>query len=62
MKKKDPKPILFLKDSYEEAGKQTLGNMDFMNNLKKFPMDEINEETIELLDPYMRQRDNWFTV
>lgn len=54
MKKKDPKPILFLKDSWEEGGKSTLGNMEFMQNLKKFPMDEINEETMELLEPYIR--------
>lgn len=43
----------FLKDSWDESGKPQLANIDFMNNLKSFKKDEINEETIELLEPYM---------
>ena len=43
----------FLKDSFDEGGKQVLFDMNFLNKLKGFEKDGINEETIELLQPYM---------
>jgi hypothetical protein len=32
-----------------------------LKNLVNFEKDQISEETIELLDPYMSQKDDWFT-
>lgn len=39
----------FLKDSFDDGGKAVLFDMSFLNNLKNFEKDQINEETIELL-------------
>lgn len=39
----------FLKDSFDEGGKSVLFDMNFLNKLKGFEKDGINEETIELL-------------
>lgn len=52
---------MFLKDSYEEGGRPTLNDMKFMNSLKFFAKDEINEETYELLEPLLKSTD-WFTL
>lgn len=32
-----------------------------MKNLLNFEKDQITEETMELLEPYMNQREDWFT-
>jgi len=53
MNKKEGKVILFLKDSFEEGGKATLGNMNLLQDLKNFERDQINDETMELLEPYL---------
>lgn len=34
--------------------------MNFMKNLKNFEKDQINEETIELLQPLFNAKDDWF--
>jgi dynein heavy chain len=34
--------------------------MNFMKKLKDFEKDSINEETIELLEPYFNCQDDWF--
>lgn len=39
----------FFKDSFDEGGKSVLFDMNFLNKLKGFEKDGINEETIELL-------------
>ena len=46
-----------MKDSWDETGggKSTLNDMNFMKNLVQFEKDQINDETIELLEPYIRQ-------
>jgi dynein heavy chain len=31
-----------------------------LNNLKNFARDEINDETMELLEPYMKYKEDWF--
>lgn len=49
-----------MKDSWEEGGRATLNDMYFMKNLSGFERDQINEETIELLEPYMKQQGDWF--
>ena len=49
-----------MKDSWEEGGRATLNDMQFMKNLIAFERDQINEETIELLEPYMKQQNDWF--
>lgn len=43
-----------MKDSWDEGGKSTLNSMDFMNNLKNFERDQISEETMELLEPFLK--------
>ena len=46
----------FIGDSYEEFTKATLINSKFLNMLYEFSdseKDNINEETIELLEPYI---------
>jgi len=58
--KKENKTVFFLKDSYEESGRPTLNDMNFMKKLVDFEKDGINDETIELLDPYIRQQGDWF--
>lgn len=60
MNKKEGKVILFLKDSFEEGGKATLGNMNLLQDLKNFERDQINDETMELLEPYLNQKEDWF--
>jgi len=48
--------IPFIADSFEEFAKTTLTNGNFLNWLLEFSAndkDNINEETIELLDPYL---------
>jgi len=35
--------------------------MNFMKNLVGFEKDQISEETIEILWPYMSQNTDWFT-
>lgn len=53
--------IPFLQDSFDDGGKAVLSDMNFMKNLVGFEKDQISEETIELLEPYMSQREDWFT-
>jgi len=45
-----------MKDSYDElgGGRSTLNDSNFMKNLVNFEKDQISEETIELLDPYIK--------
>jgi dynein heavy chain, axonemal len=48
--------IPFIADSFEEYAKSTLTNANFLNSLMDFSnndKDNINEETIELLEPYL---------
>jgi len=48
--------IPFIADSFEECSKATLTNNNFLKNLFDFSAndkDNINEETIELLEPYL---------
>merc|ERR1711933_382459 len=48
---------VFLADSYEEYGKKEINDMNFLKNLMDFAANEkdcINDETVELLDPYLR--------
>lgn len=40
-------------DSFDLAGKAELSNMNFLNNLKNYDKDAINDEYIELLYPYL---------
>ena len=49
----------FFKDSFDDGGKAILFDMGFLNKLKNFEKDSINEETIELLSPYFAQA-AWF--
>lgn len=42
-----------MKDSFDDGGKAVLFDITFLNQLKNFEKDQINEETIELLQPYM---------
>lgn len=60
--KKDPKPVPFLKDSYEESGRSILNDSKFLFNLLNYEKDCISEETIELLEPYIKQKADWFNV
>jgi dynein heavy chain len=53
--------IPYLQDSFDEGGKAVLQDMNFMKNLLNFEKDQITEETMELLEPYMNQREDWFT-
>jgi dynein heavy chain, axonemal len=48
--------IPFIADSFDEFTKSTLTNQNFLNNLFDFSTndkDNINEETVELLEPYL---------
>lgn len=50
------KQIRFTKDSYDEHTKLTLQNQNFLKDVMEFSnnqKDNINEETIELLQPYL---------
>ena len=47
----------FIKDSYDEHAKSMLNDMNFLKNLKRFAehsRDSINDETCELIEPYLR--------
>lgn len=55
--KKDSGEKQFLAESYEVCGKIVLANPRLLLDLKEFEKDQINEETIELLTPYMDQKD-----
>lgn len=49
--------IPFVSDSFDEYAKSTLVNNNFLKNLMDFSAiekDNINEETIELLEPYLK--------
>ena len=58
MNRKENKAIYIMRDSWsaEEGGggKLTLNDMNFMQKLVQFEKDQINDETIELLEPYVR--------
>ena len=45
-----------MKDSWEElgGGSSVLQDMKFMDKLKSFEKDNISDETIELLEPYLQ--------
>lgn len=58
--KKDAKLISVIKDCWEESGKYVLNDSAFMKKLKEFEKDQISEETIELLDPYLNPNNDWF--
>lgn len=48
--------VHFIKDSFEEMTKSTLGNARFLKILQdfsEFEKDNINDETVELLEPYL---------
>jgi len=50
------KEIPFIQDSNDKYTKITLNSTSFLNDLLKFSVEEkdnINEETIELLEPYL---------
>lgn len=65
-KKKEGTVVQFLRESWEDTdsyqgdGKRVLGDMAFLKNLQNFRKDDINEETIELLEPYLMQQADWF--
>ncbi|CAK9086367.1 Dynein gamma chain [Durusdinium trenchii] len=47
----------FIKDSFDEHAKAVLNDMNFLRNLKRFAendRDTINDETCELIEPYLR--------
>jgi dynein heavy chain len=49
--------IEFIADSFDEYGKSLIGNSNFLNRLIEFSQkdkDNINDETCELLEPYLR--------
>jgi dynein heavy chain len=51
--------IPFIADSFDDCTKFTLGNQNFLFNLMDFSTNEkdnINEETVELLEPYLTLR------
>jgi len=60
--KKEGKIVPFMRDSWEEGGKGILNNMDFMSNLKAFERDQISEETMELLEPLLNAKEEWFNI
>jgi dynein heavy chain, axonemal len=58
--RKEGKVVQFLQESWDEAGKAVLSDMKFLASLKEYRKDDINEETIELLEPYLMQQSDWF--
>lgn len=42
-----------IKPSYDECGKVVLSDMNFLKSLKSYEKDNMNNETIELLQPYL---------
>lgn len=33
-----------------------------MSNLKNFERDQISEETMELLEPFIKAKEDWFNI
>jgi len=59
--KKENKTSAFLKDSWEEGGRGLLSDMDFLKLIKNENLGNmINEEHIELLQPYFNTKDEFF--
>ena len=52
----DIKDTVVIQSSYDESLKM-MGEMGFLQNLLNFPKDEINDETVELLQPYFKSPD-----
>ena len=50
------KENMVIQSSYEESVKM-MSDMSFLQKLLTFPKDEINDETVELLQPYFRSAD-----
>lgn len=50
------KNIMVLEATYEESLKM-MSDMGFLQTLLSFPKDEINDETVELLQPYFKSAD-----
>jgi dynein heavy chain len=50
------KHTMVIQSSYDESLKM-MGEMGFLQNLLNFPKDEINDETVELLQPYFKSSD-----
>lgn len=48
-----------IKPSYDECGKVVLSDMNFLKSLKSYDKDNINNETIELLEPYLSHTE-WY--
>lgn len=49
--------VYFIKDSFDQYTKSTLGNAKFLKILQEFSAEEknnINDETVELLEPYLK--------
>lgn len=61
--RKSDKKTPFIKDSWDDpgSGKMVLGDMNLIKKLKEYDKDSINEETVELLEPYLLQVNDWFT-
>ena len=62
--KKDPTKITpYMKDSWEESGRFLLTSIDFLQRIKNPKLgDMINEEQIELLQPYFLVKDIFFNI
>ena len=53
----------FLKDSWEEAGRSLLVDIDFLKKIKDDQVGEkLNDEQIELLEPYFAQKEEFFNI
>ena len=55
----DVKGSMVIEGTYEEAVKM-MGDISFLSSLMNFPKDCINDETIELLQPYFAAPDFTF--
>jgi len=55
------KQVIFMKDSFDEGGRGILNDTNLLKKLKEFEKDQITEETIELLEPFLAQQSDWFT-
>jgi len=63
LNRKENKATLYLKESWEESGRVTLADIDFLKKIKNEKMgDMINEEQIELLGPYFATKDEFLNV
>lgn len=49
-----------MKDSYEESGVKIISDLNFIKKLHEYEYDSVNEETIELLEPFIYQQKEWF--